>query len=114
MYHLVDLVLRYPRQIKPGEASKFHRQWQGPFRVVTRVIEVTYLIKKVGVYSRRFSVAHFNNLRLYKRKPLEGGKRKKGACIGFKSPQKEDLEEMNGEWAHDCMTNPSKSTVMLK
>ena len=34
-------------RIKFGEAGKFHSQWQGPFQIVTRVIEVTYLIKKV-------------------------------------------------------------------
>lgn len=29
-----DLVLRYDPQLKPGEAKKFHRQWQGPYEIV--------------------------------------------------------------------------------
>ena len=69
-----DLVPRYTPQLKPGEANKFHRQWEGPFMVVERVPEVTYRVKKVRGQSRRSQVVHFNNLRLYQRRqeaPLE-------------------------------------------
>ena len=69
-----DLVLRYTPQLKPGEANKFHRQWEGPFEVVERVTDVTYRVKKVRGHSRRSQVVHFNNLRLYQRRreePLE-------------------------------------------
>ena len=65
VYHPGDLVLRYTPQVKPGEASKFHRQWEGPFDIVKQVTEVTYLVKKVGGRSGRSKVVHFNNLRLY-------------------------------------------------
>ena len=69
-----DLVLRYTPQLKPGEANKFHRQWEGPFEVVERVTDVTYQVKKVRGHCRRSQVVHFNNLRLYQRRqeePLE-------------------------------------------
>ena len=59
-----DLVLRYTPQLKPGDASKFHRQWEGPFEVVERVMDVMYLVKKGRGRSRRSQVVHFNNLRL--------------------------------------------------
>ena len=75
-----DLVLRYTPQLKPGEANKFHRQWEGPFEVVERVTDVTYLVKKVRGRSRRSQVVHFNNLRLYQKRqeaplgePVAGG-----------------------------------------
>ena len=42
-----DLVLRYDPQLKPGEANKFHRQWEGPYEKVERVTDVTYRVKKV-------------------------------------------------------------------
>ena len=60
-----DLVLRYTPQLKPGEANKFHRQWEGPFDVVKRV---TYLVKNVRGRSGRSQVVHFNNLQLYQRR----------------------------------------------
>ena len=70
-----DLVLRFTPQLKPGEANKFHRQWEGPFEVVERITDVTYLVKKIRGGSRRSQAVHFNNLRLYQKKqeaPLEG------------------------------------------
>ena len=48
-----------------GEANKFHRQWEGPFEVVERITDVTYLVKKVRGCSRSSQAVHFNNLRLY-------------------------------------------------
>ena len=63
-----DIVLRYTPQLKPDEANKFHRQWDGPCEVVERVTDVTYLVKKVRGRSRRSQVVHFNNLRLYQRR----------------------------------------------
>ena len=75
-----DLVLRYTPQLKPGAANKFHWQWEGPFEVVERVTDVTYLAKKVRGRSRRSQVVHFNNLRLYQKRqeaqlgePVAGG-----------------------------------------
>ena len=75
-----DLVLRYTLQLKPDEANKFHRQWEGPFEVVESVTDVTYLVKKVRGRSRRSQVVHFNNLRLYQKRqeaqlgePVAGG-----------------------------------------
>ena len=60
-----DLVLRYSPQLKPGEAKKFHRNWEGPYVVIDSVTEITYRIKKTG--SKRSLVVHYNNLRLYKK-----------------------------------------------
>ena len=42
-----DSVLRYTPQLKPGEANKFNRQWEGTFEVVERVTDVTYRVKKL-------------------------------------------------------------------
>ena len=67
MFQTGDLVLHYTPQLKPGEANKFHRQWEGPFEVVEHVMDVTYLVKKVRGRSRRSQVVHFNNLRFYQK-----------------------------------------------
>ena len=57
-----DLVLRYTPQLKPCEANRFHQQWEGPFEVVERVTDVTYLVKKVRGSSRRSQVVHFSGV----------------------------------------------------
>ena len=74
VYQPGDLVLRYTPQLKLGEGSKFHRQWQGPYEIVKQVTKVTYLVKKVQGHSRRSRVVHFSNLRFYQRRqePAEG------------------------------------------
>ena len=65
------LGLRYTPQLKPGEANKFHRQWEGPFEIVERITDVTYRGKKVRGHSRRSQAVHSNNLRLYQRRQEE-------------------------------------------
>ena len=67
VYQPRDLVLRFSPQLKPGEPNKFHCQLEGPYEIVERVSEVTYRVRRRGRLSRRSSVVHFNNLRLYKR-----------------------------------------------
>ena len=69
VYQPGDLVLRFSPELKPGEPNKFHRKWEGPFEIVERVSEVTYRLRRMGRRSRRSSIVHFNNLRLYKRVP---------------------------------------------
>ena len=99
VYHPGDLVLRYTPQVKPGEARKFHRQWQGPFEIVKQVTEVTYLVKKVGGRSRRSKVVHFNNLRLYRRKPEEVREEDAANVVG--SPGGAEAAVVEGEGGQD-------------
>ena len=65
-----NLVLRYNPQLKAGAPKKFHQFWVGPFSVLEQVAEVTYRISN-RKKSKRSSVVHFNNLRLYQGKPEE-------------------------------------------
>lgn len=81
-----DLVLRYDPQLKPGEANKFHRQWERPYEIMERVTDVTYRVKKVRGRSRKSQVVHFNNLRLYRRRQ-EGRMERKGAREAADAPQ---------------------------
>ena len=67
VYQPGDLVLHFSPQLKPGEPNKFHRQWEGPYEIVERVSKVIYRVRRRGRLSRRSSVVHLNNLRLYKR-----------------------------------------------
>ena len=76
VYQLGDLVLRFSSELKPGEPNKFHRNWDGPYEIVERVSEVTYRLQSIDRHSRRSSVFHFNNLRLYKRAPCVSSQRK--------------------------------------
>ena len=69
VYQPDALVLRFSPELKPGEPNKSHRKWEGPFEIVERVSEVTYRLRNMGRRSRRSSVVHFNNKRLYKRVP---------------------------------------------
>ena len=100
VYQAGDLVLRYTPQLKPGEAGKFHRQWQGPFRIVKQVTKVTYLVKKVGGRSRRSKVVHFNNLRLYRRRPEEGGE-SATAEVTRKPDEMRETSTADGLMSHD-------------
>ena len=69
VYQPGDLVFRFSPELKPGELNKFHRKWEGPFEIMERVSEVTYRLRSMGRHSRRSSVVHFNNMRLYRRVP---------------------------------------------
>lgn len=109
VYQPADLVLRNTPQLKLGEAGKFHRQWDGPFKIIARVTEVTYRVRKVAGRSRRSNVVHFNNLRLYQRRqeetvdPVEdeGGKHLQPVPEGGEevvvSTDGEESELMDGE-----------------
>ena len=57
-----DRVLLFTPQLKPDEASKFHRMWTGPYVIKKKLTYVTYKIQKEG--STRSKVVHFNNLKL--------------------------------------------------
>lgn len=81
-----DLVLHYNPQLKPSEASKFHRQWEEPYEIVERVTNVTYRVKKVRGYSRKSRVVHLNTLRLYKRRQ-EGSTEEMSAKEAVDAPQ---------------------------
>lgn len=96
VYEAGDLVLRYTPQLKPGETSKFHRQWEGPFEIVARVTEVTYRVRKVGGHSRRSKVVLFNNLRLYQRR-TEGVSEEVAAAQMDGSVAREQMEAAEGD-----------------
>lgn len=83
--------MSYTLQLKPGEASTFHRQWEGPYEIVTRVTDVRYGVKKVRVHSRRSTVVHFNILRLYQR-------RKEGRLEQTTTEEKEEVGRETSAW----------------
>ena len=106
-----DLVLRYDPQLKPGEANKFHRQWEGPYEIVERVTDVTYRVKKVRGRSRKSQVVHFNNLRLYKRRQ-EVSMEKKGAREAADTPQGENgaVEQLQATMEEVVSMEPDTAT----
>ena len=63
---LGGLVWHYDSQLKPGEANKFHHQWEGPYEIVELVTDVTFSVKNARGCSRKSQVAHISNLQLYK------------------------------------------------
>ncbi|KAK3729019.1 hypothetical protein QZH41_002881 [Actinostola sp. cb2023] len=109
VYEPGDLVLRYSPQLTPGEASKFHRNWQGPYTIVERITEITYRIRKLDNNTRRKTlVVHFNNLRLYKRKTeaqappdLTSGRSVTTEGAGRQAEDLEDNDRDDAEWVHD-------------
>ena len=71
-----DLVLWYNPKVGEEEIPKLHRDWSGPYVVVTKVSEQTYRIKKVGSGKQKDrKVVHYSRLRLY-RKGTEAGRRR--------------------------------------
>ncbi|KAK3705767.1 hypothetical protein QZH41_000594, partial [Actinostola sp. cb2023] len=110
VYEPGDLVLRYSPQLTPGEASKFHRNWQGPYTIVERITEITYRIRKLDNNTRRKTlVVHFNNLRLYKRKTeaqappdLTSGRSVTTEGAGRQAEDLEDNDRDDAEWVHDA------------
>ncbi|KAL9970389.1 hypothetical protein ACROYT_G022754 [Oculina patagonica] len=81
-------------ELKPGEASKFHRQWEGP-----------YLVEKVGGRSRKSKVVHFNNLRLYERK--SEGVSERAMTDAVRSSEGDDTEVVEGECEHEPQVQDS-------
>lgn len=63
---LGGLVWHYDPQLKPGEANKFHHQWEGPYEIVELVTDVTFSVKNARGCSRKSQVVHISNLQLYK------------------------------------------------
>ncbi|XP_078361889.1 uncharacterized protein LOC144646225 [Oculina patagonica] len=105
VYQAGDLVLRFSPELKPGEASKFHRQWEGPYKIVKQVTEVTYLVEKVGGRSRKSKVVHFNNLRLYERK--SEGVSERAMTDAVRSSEGDDTEVVEGECEHEPQVQDS-------
>ena len=54
-----------------GANRKFHRPWQGPFKVMEKIGEVLYRIQDVKNPRRHFTV-HFNRLKPFRRWPNAG------------------------------------------
>jgi len=67
-YEPGDQVFLFNPQLKVREASKFHRNWKGPYVVLEQPTDLTYRITKVGERPGRAKIVHFNNLKLYQRK----------------------------------------------
>ncbi len=93
-------------ELKTGEASKFHRQWEGPYKIVKQVTEVTFVVEKVDGRSGKSKVVHFNNLRLYERKTSEGVS--EGATTdAVRSSEGDEAVVMEGECEHEPQVQDS-------
>ena len=56
-----DMVYVHDTMVKPGEVAKFHRKWQGPYKVLQRMSPVTY---KVQLEEKTPKVLHVNRLKI--------------------------------------------------
>jgi ribosomal protein L21E len=61
-YAVGDCVWLHVPSVKRGRSHKFHRPWQGPFRIANKLSDVTYRIQAVGRKRKRL-VVHFNRLK---------------------------------------------------
>ena len=86
LYQAGDKVYLHNPHIKQGEASKFHRNWKGPFTIAERITDVNYKLK-----GPKGKIVHSNNLKLYKgkeqiqREKKERQQKKKAAEKGDES-----------------------------
>ena len=69
-----DMVWLFNPAIHKGQSWKLHKPWSGPYRIRTKMSEVTYQIQHTG--NHKLKVVHFNrlkccpnNVRLPARKP---------------------------------------------
>ena len=70
-YQVHDRVWLHCPAVPKGRARKFHRPWQGPFRVVTVLSDAVYRIQREG--SRQRKVVHFDRLKPYHGPQMEEG-----------------------------------------
>ena len=70
-YQVHDRVWLHCPAVPKGRAHRFHRQWQGPFRVVTVLSDAVYRIEREG--SRQRKVVHFDRLKPYHGPQMEEG-----------------------------------------
>ena len=52
--------------VPKGKSKKFHKPWEGPFRVVKKMSDVTYRVQLFSSYRKR--VVHFDQLKFFKGK----------------------------------------------
>ena len=58
-----DEVLLRNHHVKPGEVSKFHQPWKGPYLVTQKISEVNYRIVDRGKRNGKAKVVHLNNIK---------------------------------------------------
>ena len=56
-----DLVWLYSSVVPRGKSKKLHHPWTGPYRVITKLSDTDYRVKKL-TGSRKLTVVHFNHL----------------------------------------------------
>ncbi|XP_039287825.1 uncharacterized protein LOC120352182 [Nilaparvata lugens] len=110
-----DLVYLHDPATKPGDSTKFHLPWKGPFAIAGKLSTVNYLIK---LPDGRQMVVHVNRLKLcYKRgeaeadplenvnedlqRTLEIEERAKGTPSSHKTPEEEEEVEYRAPDSED-------------
>ena len=61
-FHVGQLVWLHSNVVKRGSVKKFHHPWTGPFRIVSRLSDVTYRIQGTSRPRHRL-IVHFNRLK---------------------------------------------------
>ena len=61
-FHVGQLVWLHSNVVKRGSVKKFHHPWTGPFKIVSRLSDVTYRIQDISRPSHRL-IVHFNRLK---------------------------------------------------
>ena len=62
-YSVGNHVWLYTPVVRKGCTSKFSQPWKGPYKVITKISDVTYRIQPIDGPSRRLQVVHFNRLK---------------------------------------------------
>ena len=65
-YKKRNLVWLHNAAVPKGKSKKFHKPWEGPFRVVKKMTDVTYLVQLFSNHRKR--VVHFDRLKIFKGK----------------------------------------------
>ena len=60
-YKVGDVVWLYVPHTRHGQTSKLYKPWQGPYKAINKISDVTYRIQSVT--GRKRQVVHFNRLK---------------------------------------------------
>jgi hypothetical protein len=64
-YEPEDLVLLNKPQVKKGQSKKLAPKWEGPFKIVEKVGQVNYRIKRLNQPKSKIKLVHHNRLKRF-------------------------------------------------
>ena len=65
-----DLVWLHNAAVPKGKSKKFHKPWEGPFRVVKKISDVTYRVQLLSNHRKRVCCTFLIDSSFFKRESI--------------------------------------------